>query len=435
MHAISARKAVSIGMFAILPSCWCGQGIAASPKKASPRAGIEKLFALGEKSTPSAVAAAKEQYEQLKRNSAKDSRIDYAFVLVLINQHKYREAAPLLSGHLSAKKPDSSMYCVKIWAAVQDRKAITAIDDMVALSRQFPRSAAAQPDAAFLEVASFLGAMFGYLDLVRPEGLDPKVKSQRRNEILANIGNKYLPAFDEGRDMVRDRLAEMQAERNAKQDEVVAAAEKRRDQDESALENARTAFAEQQDTAKSSADNVREAQRELNVIQQQLTTLSQDRTRLSGQIISAQAQLAAIQSTSNLVDERINRSPQNLSLPPIYGGNRINPVGAAMANALALTLASLNKQAYNVDRQMLTLQGRATELMAKGAKESNTVAQSEEVARKASKQAKAIEKKLRRPETATKTRVAMTPKITSLSTYIPFPYEEERERVLSWFAE
>ena len=389
--------------------------------------GIAKLFDLGAKSTPPAVAGAKDQHEQLKRLDPKDPRIDYAYGLVLVNQHKYRDALPLLSRYLDSGKREPSEYLIKIWAELQDRKIVGALEDMAMLSRQFPRAAAAEPDPAYCEIASFLGAAFGYLDLVRPDGTDAKLKSQKRNEVLAQLGAKYLPAFDEGRNTVIARLDELQTERKSKEEQVTAAAEKRLQQDKSVLEEARTAVAAQQETIQSSAESLQDAQRELAVIRQQLSTLSQDRARLTAQIITLQAQGSQAMSSIN------NSTANSSGFNGFNNGQSAFSPQVVQARAATMSLAGLNKQAFNIDRQMLALQGRATALFDKGAKASETVAQSEEAVRKSNKQAKGIEKKLRRPESASKTRAVMPPKMTSLATYIPFPYDDERERVLNWF--
>ena len=432
MLVIAGRNIFLVAALALYVAGWATFALGAGPEATEPRAGIEKLFDLGEKSTPPAFVAAKEQYEQLKRAHPKDPRIDYAYGLVLVNQHKYRDAVPLLSDYLDTGKPDAPASCVKIWAEVQERKAATAINDMVALSRQFPRAGTAEPDPAYLETASFMGATFGYLDLVRPEGLDPRLTPQRRNEILTNIGNTYLAAFDQGRDAVRDRLSEMQQERNIKQDEITAAAEKRLEQEKTVLDSARSTLAAQRDTMKSSAETVQDAQRDLNIIQQQLTSLVQDRTRLSAQVIISETQLAEIQAQVLLNSQRpgANNSNNNTS-----GRINFSPQQIAIANAIGLGLGALNRQAFNIDRQIMALQAQAATLVAKGAKGSEILAESEELMRKTSKQARAMEKRILRPEATKKSHPSMTPKMTSLATYIPFPYEEERERVLDWFAE
>src|SRR5580700_4407043 len=64
-----------------------------------------KLFEFGTKNTPTAVAAAKSQFEQLKRIDPMDRRIDYAYGVALVNQHRYREALPLLSRYLDSGTP------------------------------------------------------------------------------------------------------------------------------------------------------------------------------------------------------------------------------------------------------------------------------------------------------------------------------------------
>jgi hypothetical protein len=45
-----------------------------------------------------------------------------------------------------------------------------------------------------------------------------------------------------------------------------------------------------------------------------------------------------------------------------------------------------------------------------------------------------MEKKLNRESMAPKaSTAALTSQMTALSTYLPFPYEQERKRVLAWF--
>ena len=129
---------------------------------------ISKQFELGAKNTPPALAAAKSQYEQLKRFNPRDPRIDYAYGVVLVNQHKYRDALSLLSRYLETNEADLNANRVRIWAQLQDRRFADVLAAMVALSETFPRDPNAQVDPQFVETAHFMGIVFGYLELVRP---------------------------------------------------------------------------------------------------------------------------------------------------------------------------------------------------------------------------------------------------------------------------
>src|SRR5690348_1806880 len=67
---------------------------------------VEKMFVSGAKSTPPAVTAAKSQYEVLKRARPNDARVEYAYGLVLVAQHRYREALPKLDQYIENNPGD-----------------------------------------------------------------------------------------------------------------------------------------------------------------------------------------------------------------------------------------------------------------------------------------------------------------------------------------
>ncbi len=398
-------------------------------------ADLARLFDLGAKSTPPAVTAARTQYEKLKRDKPKDARIDYAYALVLAGQHRYRDALPLVSRYLERAPADSDAVRVRIWLQIQDRRYPDMMTDAVALSERFAKNPAGETDDSLQDTAHFLGAVFGYLELARPGSIDRELKSKSKNQILARLGDRYTPMFDEGRNAVADQLGQMQAERDAKQQQVAAAAEKRQQQDKAALQEDKSKIAEREEKIESSTEQLRDAQHSLSVIQQQLASLGQDRTQLAARIITIQAQLASLNIvTTRTIDARL---PQNTG--PTVASDVVNisasPEDFARAEALARSLAVLNKQAFDMDRKILGLRTRAAQLNSTGEQEIETIAQSDADARKAGKRAKAFEKKIRREEASFRPRGAvLTAKMTSLATYAPFPYEQEKERVLGWFS-
>ena len=137
--------------------------------------------------------------------------------------------------------------------------------------------------------ARFLGTAFGYLELVRPAAIDSQLKTARKNEILTRLGERYSKSFDEGRNAVAERLAELQGQREAEQEKSVAAIEKKKDQIKDELQKDRQKISDREEKAQTSSEQLRDATRELSVVQQQLGSLNGDRTRLGIQIVSVQA--------------------------------------------------------------------------------------------------------------------------------------------------
>jgi peroxiredoxin len=173
---------------------------------------LKKLFDLGAQSTPAAVAAAKAQYEQLKSSNAQDQRIDYAFAVVLVNQRQYRDAVPALSRYLETGDGELSAYCAKMRAQVPIQGFADALEDARALADRFPRNGKGPHEEKYREAAHFLGVMFAYLDVVRPDVPDAKLRADEQKQIFKRLGPMYAADFEEGQQAVHQRLRELQSQ-------------------------------------------------------------------------------------------------------------------------------------------------------------------------------------------------------------------------------
>jgi hypothetical protein len=144
---------------------------------------VARLFDLGSKSTPSAVAAARVQYEELTRGKSPDPRLEYAYGFVLVNQHQYRDAVPLLTRYLETAKPDLTAYYVKMWDEIPIGDFANVLKQADALSQRFATSTTTQPEDRYRDAARHLGTVFGYLELVRPSAVDLQLRNQCKNQV------------------------------------------------------------------------------------------------------------------------------------------------------------------------------------------------------------------------------------------------------------
>ena len=170
---------------------------------------------------------------------------------------------------------------VEVYALIQDRNLQKTLERAACLGACFSQQPAAQRQAELQETAEFLGMIFGYLELVRPNTNNSNAISDRKNQIVAQLGETYLPAFDHGRETVAARLAELQADLEAKQQKTLAAAEERQEKAKATIDKDRGKAADENETVQASTAHLRDTDRELGVIQQQLASLNQDRTLLS----------------------------------------------------------------------------------------------------------------------------------------------------------
>ncbi len=334
---------------------------------------VEALFELGEKNTPPAVAAAKERYERLKRGFPRERRIDYAYGVVLLNQHKYPEALEVLTTFREGGARDVALSQTTVWALVQDRKVIEALQEMVALSQSLNDAGDRDhKNESNDQTARFIGGMFGYLELVRPGGVEHELRSKYRNMVLKNLGDRYTPMFDAGRAAVAERLANLKADRKAAQERKTASYTARLERDKAALDDDRGEIADNKEAMQWHLDSMRDAQRELSVLGTQMSSLQADRTRLAAQMVIVQARITELTRAktnvlpTNVIDNR-QPGPGNVDFRTttttvtnsVYG-----PTTAefAQVSALAMSLGRLNKQAFDMDRRLLSLQQRAAEL-------------------------------------------------------------------------
>lgn len=380
--------------------------------------GAARLLEVAEKYTPAAVAGARAQYEALKTEHPGDARIDYVYGIALINQRRYGEAVSLLDRYLAHHADEAHALQAKIWAELQDRRYASAIKSAVRLSQHFPANQQPQPAPELEETARFLGIVFGYLDLARRDVVKEELRQAGKNRILAALGNTYLPAFDQGRQTVADRLADLQGEQEQKQQRAAEKLVQRQDQAEAALSDDRTKIAFSRQTIDASAEQLQDAGRQLSVLSTQLTSLQKDRIRLTAQMTYVQTLLQ--NSSSNLA-----------SVSPAA------PIGAsidtiARLTNLSVTFSALNRQAIQMDKRIHDLQLQAAQLNAAGTQQLQTVAANQSAAQDMERRAKALERQVHRLESRPPKNSRLTAEMTRLSTYLPFPFDEEKERILGW---
>jgi hypothetical protein len=103
-----------------------------------------------------------------------------------------------------------------------------------------------------------------------------------------------------------------------------------------------------------------------------------------------------------------------------------------------MTMAQLNKQAFDIDRRIVGLQAQAEQLSGKGHEALGAILQSQALSEEAGMRAKTLERRLdrERSKAAKAQRTSKpTPRTIPFSAFVPFPYEQEKARVLAWFAE
>ena len=369
---------------------------------------LAKLFDLGLKSTPTAIAEAKAQYDELSRDQASDRRLDYAYGLVLVNQHQYRDAATHLARYMEHGKPELGAYRAMIWAQIPRQEYADVLDQATALAKRFSGSPTSKPDERYRDAARFLGTVFAYLESARPTAVDGELRKERQQQVMDQLGKTYKPAFAEAFASVGKRAAELQAEHKEHLEQLKSKLESKKGEDKTAADEARDKAATEKEDAKFSKEQLETAQKEYDKLQTQLSPLIMQEQNLQSQIMVAQQQIV------NMRRQRGNNGMQSQNL--------------------RASVSNLQKQLQTLNRQTAPLQKKATQLEAEGAQNKEAHSLKEAQARKDQKTAAAADKKLRAAEARLKSAGAIDGKLILLSSYASFPYEQERDRVLAWFS-
>jgi hypothetical protein len=204
--------------------------LAATPPAAEtvPRR-VQRLLELGWPRTLDARVEAERRYDRLAPLAASEPRIPYAFALVQIRQYRYPEAAALLDQVIAADPQNLTARELRIWLAISLKDYGKALTQMPELVRRLPAAEAAKPqaeaaadaDAAPLELSRQLGRMCGFLEGPARAHVDQTVRAACVEQMLSWLSAPRQKAFEAGRKAVLHQFATM-----GEETEITAAAAK-----------------------------------------------------------------------------------------------------------------------------------------------------------------------------------------------------------------
>jgi hypothetical protein len=385
----------------LLPVALLVYAIFAAPSLAADlRADVAHMLQIGATRSLASFADSQAAYQSLKSRAPGDPRLGLAWAMVLLEQRKYADALPFLAAQIRENPADLDTTCWYAWALVQCRRYDHALEAAMHIGRRITDVNLASEEARYA-AARQLGQILGYLERVKPGTVTSEKLTSVKNRLLSQLNRPLLDSLDTARLEIAEKFAALQAEQVARHAERTATVEQQQQDARDSLDGNRQKVADRQAELDSTNEKLRDATREWEVLQKQISDLAANRTRLTAQIAVAQAQLS--------------------------------DASFAQAQQIALGLTGFQKQGIEMDRRLMALNTRATELRGAGATETQTVARGEADIRNAAKRAGAMEKRIRQLENAKPSGPALSSQMRSLSTYIPFPYDQQQARVLQLF--
>jgi len=393
-----------------------------------------RLLDLGDRYSPGALAKARAYYDGLRAKSSNDARVRYAFAIVLIRQHCEQEAAELL-GATIAQQPDAlHLWRAKIWAEMAMHKEREALADMRAVTRilstRNPHDLPAADAEDWRGTSAFLGRVFGFLDVPRPDALPTDDLRRAKQRLLAVLGDDR-DDFNQNEELVAERFAKDRAALEIVRAKRLAAGKTKQvalEQQKKIIDETETSVDYNKEKVKTNTktevDRLNQAAEMVNknilTCQFRLNGL-REAIQVNQAKLEIQTQKIASWPKTNISDPIINAS----HVPDLVTQNQL----IELLTRLTAEQALLTRQVNQLTEELRTTIEKRDGLLELGDKSTADL-------KTQAASLKRDEKKLERAQQAEAKKIAaqrqktLLTKQTPFATLEPFPYGTEKQRVL-----
>lgn len=393
---------------------------------------VARLLDVGWGTTTSFRAAADAQSEELFAAAGRQPSALYAAALVQIKQRRYAEASKLVDEVLARDEENLPAWRAKVWLLTVLKNyeaAMVAADSLSKLLSKEETTLADEETRQRIYVA-FLGRVYGFLGGPAQANVNIDGRKESEKAVVSRLSENRLAAFEEARDGVLQKFVELT---DAK--ETVKG--KAKDQADADREKTLAEIAEQRDVNKEKVKELQakvekakqEYQKEAETVQKADAPLQTRLDALSTQATSVRMQLFSIDSQIAVVQAQLAATrDQNLRNILFLELNRLSTLeGTTQAELL-----NFSRQAASVQQQRsslaVRLQRADAELSGKLGQiddELNSIAKKERRAEVAEKRA------VKAGPTTPQSALSLAAQAAALTTYEPFPLEQEKSRLLA----
>ncbi len=367
---------------------------------------------------------ARQQHELLTTLPGYDARAQYAFALVLIKQCATDEAIGVL-GQVLVRQPDSlPAWRAKVWAEMAARKYREAIDDMRAaaavIEKQGPDSLSADTIEEQHATAYFFGRAFSFVERARANALSAGDLRRSKQNVMSKLGARRAD-FVEGEEAVAEDFSDAAAELKKVEAADAAAGEQKQQELKQQLKAIDTAGAKVE----------YESEKFKTQLQRQLEELDSEGQTAQKNILKAQFNL-------NTLDQAIGIAQQQITIQNIAAQRQPAAAGRLIAtqNNLQRLIAQrllVTQQLAESNFQWNAIVLRRTALLGDGEQTAEQLqARSSHLRREEKKLQYAEKMRPKGSQVSSSQSRALRDQKQAFRTYEPFPFEREKQRVLTW---
>ena len=413
---------------------WIGTSAAVAAESGRLKSAVTALFTDGWVGGDAALFRAEGHLSHAKDAAPQDARPLYAYALVQLKGHKFKEARATLDDLVQRFPNELPARQTDVWLTAYLHDYPEALTGLSALAARLPKedTASSKDELAALETAKFLGRMFGFLAGPAPDHLPDDKVSDAEKQVKDGLSSGRRVAFEAGRDEVTKKFNDLQAEKTSTQEssKVDEAKQKSDDQakiagDRESIKSERATLEQQANAAKAAFDTEeKKLQEQIKPLKTEYDNLANRARPLQTKVQNAERDAANKESQAN--GEKDKNKAQQLR-------NDAKRIRDGVQNDRR-NLDQLQGQARGLQGQFNHLEGQANALAQQyRAGLSKLNAANNQLTNKERTIAQR-EREDALPATGETGGVkSLESKLTALATYVPLLLDQEKQRVLDSF--
>jgi hypothetical protein len=423
-------------LFAVVSVGWSVYAPEASADE-DVRTQVEHLLTLATEPSLKNFQAVEGYYQSLPAASRNDRQLIYAYAVALIRQRHLHESAKLID-RLTDEQPQLAfLWRDRVWLALamgQKTAAMTELEQLAAHARA--HQAAEHESICDSETGEFLGAVCGFISGPWSQKVRAPDAQQLEDRLSFVFDEESRHAFDRAKRKTLERYEELLKVH----DQRANAERQARTNEREAVDRAAKQLGDKQQALKDKeAKRTADAKTKIDDLDGQLRKIDDQRQSLFEQIAPLETERAALVSQM-LPDPRLSLAAMGVRsgiAVPRWGP--YPPAAGARNRAIMRRLAPLVARLTDLEAQVVLLNQREQELRFE---QQATDVKCQVDVGKLSVKKQSLEKDRQRIQNDARRLKAnsrgSTPRLraeaeqmTNFSTYVPFPFERERERLLS----
>ncbi|MCL4201750.1 MAG: hypothetical protein KJ000_04595 [Pirellulaceae bacterium] len=411
-----------LGVLAITAPTW-----ADVPSEAD--VAVKNLLDVGWRTTPDARQQIDERFAAVPDAVRADARVAYAYALSLVRLRREADAARVIAPLAAAKNPPLGVLRAQLWLTMLTRQYDAALVQMERLAAQVAAEAADPPLAEHRETGRRMGMMIGFLETPAEGSVPPAKLEDYRNRIAAALPPTLADGFAEGRQAVKQQHAQWLAQQNdaeAQADEQTEAERQRlldsakAERDQAAVR--RRELAEQlQKLREELGSEMETLQASERPLAEQLTVAVLQGRRVQDELLGVLDEIARL---SDLLRRTRDPEQRRLLLIEIDRLERI-------AARIRLQVDQMEREVAILEARVLEIRQRAEATRVRYGREIASRENEQKTLTRRESQLTGMEQRAVRMKSGRGQSRSLAARAAALSTYVAFPLEEEKQRLLA----